>query len=96
MIKYLLVIVGLILVSFLSYDSFAQNANLFVTVEDKVVTNFSGAQIGQVVIVDPDLNDTDEPKGEPDVTINGHILRMVQATDGKWYGYFADRKQAQS
>ena len=95
MIKYFLVIVGLILVSFLSYDSFAQNANLFVTVEDQDVTNFSGAQIGQVVIVDPDLNDTDEPKGEPDVSINGHILRMVQATDGKWYGYFADRKHAQ-
>ena len=34
-------------------------------------------------------------KGEPDVTVNGKILRMVQAVDGNWYGYFADRDQAQ-
>ena len=33
-------------------------------------------------------------KGEPDVTINGKIMRMVQAVDGNWYGYFADRTQA--
>ncbi len=46
-------------------------------------------------MIDSDINDTDEAKGEPDVTVNGKILRMVQAVDGNWYGYFADRIMAQ-
>jgi len=50
----------------------------------------SGAQVIEVVIIDSDINDTDEAKGEPDVTVNGKILRMVQAVDGNWYGYFSD------
>ena len=29
------------------------------------------------------------------VIFNGKIVRMVQATDGLWYAYFADRNQAQ-
>ena len=29
-------------------------------------------------------------KGEPDVTLNGKTLRMVQATDRNWYAYFAN------
>ena len=33
-------------------------------------------------------------KGEPDVTINGKSLRMVQATDGSWYAYFANVDKA--
>ncbi|MFZ8923069.1 MAG: peptidase, partial [Nitrosopumilaceae archaeon] len=33
-------------------------------------------------------------KGEPDVTINGKSLRMVQATDGNWYAYFANVDKA--
>ena len=35
-------------------------------------------------------------KGEPDVTVNGDIVRMIQATDGLWYAYFADEDQAQA
>ena len=42
----------------------------------------------------PNLHDTDEGKGEPDVTINGKSLRMVQATDGNWYAYFANVDKA--
>ena len=45
--------------------------------------------------IDSDIKDTNQGKGEPDVTVNGNKLRMVQATDGNWYGYFADRDQAQ-
>jgi hypothetical protein len=55
----------------------------------------SGPQVIEVVVIDSDINDTDEAKGEPDVTVNGKILRMVQAVDGNWYGYFADRNMAQ-
>ena len=47
-----------------------------------------------MVVIDSDIDDTDEAKGEPDVTVNGKILRMVQAVDGNWYGYFADRNMA--
>jgi hypothetical protein len=54
----------------------------------------SGPQVIEVVVIDSDINDTDEAKGEPDVTVNGKTLRMVQAVDGNWYGYFADREMA--
>ena len=73
----------------------AANANLFVSAENETFENhMTGPQVIEVVIIDPSINDTDEAKGEPDVTVNGKILRMSQAVDGNWYGYFADRKQA--
>ena len=74
----------------------AANANLFVSAENSQFDNYmSGPQVIEVVIIDSDINDTDQAKGEPDVTVNGKILRMVQGVDGNWYGYFADRNQAQ-
>ena len=73
----------------------AANPNLFVSAENSQFDNYmSGPQVIEVVVIDSDINDTDEAKGEPDVTVNGKILRMVQAVDGNWYGYFADRDQA--
>ena len=73
----------------------AANANLFVSAENSQFDNYmSGPQVIEVVVIDSDINDTDEAKGEPDVTVNGKILRMVQAVDGNWYGYFADRERA--
>ncbi|MGY5147046.1 MAG: hypothetical protein ACW9W4_03490 [Candidatus Nitrosopumilus sp. bin_7KS] len=74
----------------------AANANLFVSAENSQFDNYmSGPQVIEVVVIDSDINDTDQAKGEPDVTVNGKDLRMVQAVDGNWYGYFADRNQAQ-
>ncbi len=74
----------------------AANANLFVSAENSQFDNYmSGPQVIEVVVIDSDINDTDDAKGEPDVTVNGKILRMVQAVDGNWYGYFADRDMAQ-
>jgi len=76
--------------------AFAANANLFVSAENSQFDNYmSGPQVIEVVVIDSDINDTDEAKGEPDVTVNGKILRMVQAVDGNWYGYFADRTMTQ-
>jgi hypothetical protein len=73
----------------------AANANLFVSAENSQFDNYmSGPQVIEVVVIDSDINDTDQAKGEPDVTVNGKILRMVQAVDGNWYGYFADRNMA--
>src|SRR3989338_10440546 len=71
------------------------NANLFVSAENSQFNNyFAGPQVIEVVVIDPDLSDTSQATGEPDVTINGKILRMVQAIDGNWYAYFADKNQA--
>jgi len=75
----------------------AANANLFVSAENSQFQNYvSGPQVTEVVIIDSDIKDTDKGKGEPDVTVNGKHLRMAQATDGNWYGYFADRTMAQT
>lgn len=74
----------------------SSNANLFVSAENPTFQNyFAGPQVIQVIIIDPDINRLDEAYGEPVVTVNGKRLRVAQATDGNWYGYFADMKQAQ-
>jgi hypothetical protein len=73
------------------------NANLFVSVEESFSPDrFGGAMVVEVVVNDPDLKDTDETETEPDVTVNGNTLRMVQATDGNWYAYIADVENAQN
>jgi len=78
-------------------EAYAQsNANLFISAENAQFDNYMvGAQVIEVVVIDPDIDDTDEGKGEPDVDVNSGDLRMTQAVDGNWYGYFADRKRAQ-
>ena len=71
-------------------------SNLFVSAENPQFANyFAGPQVIEVVISDSDISSIDELVGEPDVTINGKKLRMVQATDGNWYAYFADRSNVQ-
>jgi hypothetical protein len=68
---------------------------LLVSAENSKFDNhFSGSMVIEVVIRDSSIGDTDEGKGEPDVTINGKSLRMVQATDGNWYAYFANVDKA--
>ncbi|HSB56486.1 MAG TPA: peptidase [Nitrosopumilaceae archaeon] len=79
------------------YNVHAQTShpNLFVSAENSLFENhFSGSMVIEVVIRDSAISDTGESKGEPDVTINGKDLRMVQATDGNWYAYFANVDQA--
>ena len=79
-------------------EAYAQsNANLFVSAENSQFDNYMvGSQVIEVVVIDPDIDDTDEGKGEPDVDVNSKKLRMTQAVDGNWYGYFSDRAQAQT
>ena len=73
----------------------AANANLFVSAENSQFNNyFGGPMVIEIVVNDPDVKDTDDSKGEPDVTVNGKIVRMLQGSDGLWYAYFADRTQA--
>ncbi|MGD8707408.1 MAG: hypothetical protein PVI88_01845, partial [Nitrosopumilaceae archaeon] len=86
---FIFIIIGITIVG-LTPMSFAANANLFVSAENSQFDNyFSGPQVIEVVVIDSDINDVREAKGEPDVTVNGKILRMTQAIDGNWYGYFA-------
>lgn len=73
----------------------SSNPNLFVSAENSQFKNhFSGSMVVEVVIRDSNLQDTDEGKGEPDVTLNGKSLRMAQSTDGNWYAYFANVDKA--
>ncbi|MCA9827096.1 MAG: peptidase [Nitrosopumilus sp.] len=73
----------------------ASNANLFVSAENSKFDNhFSGSMVVEVIIRDTDIRDTDQGKGEPDMTLNGKSLRMIQATDGNWYAYFANVDKA--
>ena len=85
-----LTILSIILLIPVSSAEGSTNPDLFVSAENPDFDNhFSGSMIVEVVIRDPDLKDTGEGRGEPDVTLNGNSLRMIQATDGNWYAYFA-------
>jgi len=73
----------------------SSNPNLFVSAENSQFNNyFSGSMVIEVIVRDSNLSDTDDGKGEPDVTLNGKTLRMIQATDGNWYAYFANVEKA--
>ncbi len=92
---YLLAIFSIISLIPIMNAEASSNPNLFVSAENSQFNNhFSGSMVIEVVIRDPNLHDTDEGKGEPDVTLNGKTLRMVQATDGNWYAYFANVEKA--
>jgi len=85
---------SMLLIPIISVEA-TSNPNLFVSAENSQFNNrFSGSMVVEVVIRDPNLHDTDQGKGEPDVTLNGKSLRMVQATDGNWYAYFANVDKA--
>ena len=75
--------------------AYAANANLFVSAENSQFDNyFAGPMVIEVVVIDSNISDTSEGEGEPDVTVQGKDMRMAQATDGNWYGYFADSDAA--
>ena len=87
----------LVLIPLYASASAASNPNLIVSAENPAFGNhFSGSMVIEVIVSDPGLSDTSVGKGEPDVTINGNSLRMVQATDGRWYGYFANVDKAKT
>ncbi len=91
----LLLIFSILLLIPMSQAEATNNPNLWVSAENSKFNNhFSGSMVIEVVIRDSSIHDTDEGKGEPDVTLNGKILRMVQATDGNWYAYFANVEKA--
>ena len=71
------------------------NTGMSVSAENPLFENhITGPQVIEVTISDPDIGRLDRAQNEPDVTVNGAKLRMVQADNGNWYGYFADRAMA--
>ena len=54
---------------------------------------FGGAQVIEIVIDDPDL---EEATPLPDVEVDGDRVTMAQATTGKWYAYVAAQAFADS
>ena len=89
LIVSVIVVVGLIPFSFSTEPLFSINPEI----EQPGI--LYGHQVVEVKVSNSDLSDTMEAKGEPDVSVNGATLRMVQAKDGNWYGYFANFAQAQ-
>ena len=74
-----------------SSDVYAATENLYVSADNSEFNNhFAGPMIIEVVINDNNIDDSNSP--EPDVTVNGANLKMVQAGDGNWYAYIAERK----
>ena len=74
----------------------SHNQNLYVSAENPHFNNhFAGSMVIEVVIIDPSISTLDDALGEPDVTLNGKNLRMVQASDGNWHAYFANKEKAQ-
>ena len=97
--QFLALSLGLLLILYSSsnINANAQSAhpNLFVSADNSLFENhFSGSMVVEVIVRDNDISGTDEGTGEPDVTINGKNLRMVQGSDGNWYAYFANTEKA--
>ena len=92
-----LVLMSMLIITILLWSSQINNHKtdgasnlLFVSAQNSLFADsFSGPQVVEVVISDPDIKKTSEPQAEPDVRINGNKLRMAQALDGNWYAYFA-------
>ena len=70
------------------------NSNLYVSSENIIFENhFVGPMVIEVKISDSDIDNLLLNSTEPIVKINSNLLRMAQAVDGNWYGYFADKSQ---
>ena len=69
----------------------AANDNLYVSAENSQFDNYmAGPMVIEVIVIDSDINDTDEGKGEPEVTVQGKDLRMAHTNYRQQHGYFAD------
>ncbi len=69
----------------------ASNPNLYVSAEGQDPDNiFAEGNIIEVIIRDDSIGDTDEGEAEPEVTVNGADLRMLQTANGYWTAYFAE------
>ena len=71
-------------------SAFAATENLVVSADNKLFAkSFNGPMVIEVVVNDNDIDDLTN-SAEPDVTVNGATLKMIQAGDGNWYAYIAE------
>ena len=70
-------------------SAFAATENLYVSADNTLFDkSFNGPMIVEIVVADGALQDNDD--SEPDVTINGNNIKMIQGADGSWYAYIAN------
>ncbi|TLX81485.1 MAG: peptidase [Thaumarchaeota archaeon] len=75
--------------------AYSDHPDLFVSAENSLFENhFSGAMVIGVIVRDSQINPIDQQQGEPNVTLNGKQLRMVQGSSGNWYAFFANVDKA--
>ena len=70
-------------------SAFAATENLYVSADNKLFDkSFNGPMVIEIVVNDNDIDEVGDL--EPDVTVNGATLKMIQAGDGNWYAYIAE------
>ena len=67
----------------------AQTGMLSVSATAAPGNSFGGPQIIQIIVDDPTRSDLEATISEPEVTIDGDKVTMIQADTGKWYAYVA-------
>ncbi|MGA9228561.1 MAG: peptidase [Nitrosotalea sp.] len=74
--------------------AYSDHPNLFVSAENSLFNNyFSGPMVVEVMVTEAS-NQLDQALGEPNVSVAGKRLRMVQGSDSNWYGFFANTDMA--
>jgi len=75
-------------------EAYSDHPNLFVSAENSLFDNhFSGPMVVEVIVRE-DNTQLDQALGEPNVSVDGRHLRMVQGSDGNWYAFFANTDKA--
>jgi hypothetical protein len=75
--------------------AYSDHPNLFVSAENSLFNNyFSGPMVVEVIVSESN-NQLDQALGEPNVSVDGKRLRMVQGSDGNWHAFFANTDKAQ-
>ncbi len=75
--------------------AYSDHPNLFVSAENSLFNNyFSGPMVVEVMVSEAN-NQLDQALGEPNVSVGGKRLRMVQGSDGNWHAFFANTDKAQ-
>lgn len=74
--------------------AYSDHPNLFVSAENSLFNNyFSGPMVVEVMVSESN-NQLDQALGEPNVSVDGKRLRMVQGSDGNWHAFFANTDMA--